>query len=360
MSSRSFLRFIHAANFRPGQVARGVGDCPDTLKRQLLDAPRQAATTVFDKAIEHSVDFVLLNGDMLPAAVEQTDTLTFLRRHFQRLGEHGIEIFWRMEQTSGDAWVSCYSWPENVHFVSDDDASFTYTRDGAEIASVNGGNNIRENVFSISLTNQESTHAVRSDYVALCGRVRTDAVDAGQTSHSPGVVQGLGFDEPGPHGCSLVELDDNDTLSISLLETAPVIWESLQISVSSSRNLRELLQNELRARSLGSLRLLNVLLDSSDSQVALDLETQNLTRLRSELQSAGSGQQWVVRLEVAAGMTVVEGAFGNTCVQDFRHLVHQAGDQCTASLRSQSALAGTSPQAQLLTDVSRLGTGLLT
>ena len=107
------------------------------------------------------------------------------------------------------------------------------------------------------------------------------------------------------------------------------------------------------------MRILNVLLDSPNSRVALQLETQGLNRLRDELQSSTSGQYWIARLDVAAGMTVVDGEYGDSCAEDFRQLVHNRGDQCTASLRSKSVLLGASPQSQLLTDVARLGVGLL-
>ena len=360
MQTRSVLRFLHATNFRLGQVVSGVGDVPATLKRQLLEAPWRSAEAIFDQAIAHEVDFVLINGDIVPDGIEQVRALSFLLTQFEKLHQYNIEIYWRTEPTARDEWNAYFEWPGNVHFVSEN-SDFTVTNETAHLATVTGSGRSRSELFTVFLPNSSSTN-VSADYTAACGTQRSDSVQAGHTVHCPGATQGLSFLEPGPHGCSLIELDHNNCVSISFLETNAVSWDTLRVTLPGTTATLEATLREHAALPANGTRLLSFVLDSQDTTSALNLETVDLPALRQRLQSTTHAEHdyWVCRIDLGAGMTVAPGTVHeHGCLSDFRQLVHHRGEDFTRTLSAQHALLTTTPQTQLLSQVTRLGAELL-
>ena len=56
--------FLHTSDLHLEQPLHGVAEVPDHLCELFLDAPYRAAQSIFDAAIEHRVDFVVLAGDV--------------------------------------------------------------------------------------------------------------------------------------------------------------------------------------------------------------------------------------------------------------------------------------------------------
>jgi DNA repair exonuclease SbcCD nuclease subunit len=74
--------------------AGGLAEVPDALRSALADAPYQAAERVFDAAIKHQVDFVVLAGDVVDPLLAGPRALVFLAEQFQRLADHGAAVYW--------------------------------------------------------------------------------------------------------------------------------------------------------------------------------------------------------------------------------------------------------------------------
>ena len=151
-------------------------------------------------------------------------------------------------------------------------------------------------------------------------------------------------------------------MSISFLETNAVSWDSLRITLPGTTATLEGLLREHAARPTNGTRLLSFVLDSQDTTSALNLETVDLPALKERLQATTHAEYdyWVCRIDLGAGMTIAPGTVHeNGCLSDFRHLVHHRGDDFTKKLSAQRALITTTPQAQLLTQVTRLGAELL-
>lgn len=362
MQTASVLRFLHAGDFRLGQVVTGTGSIPSVLKQSLLDAPWRSAEAVFDQAIAHGVDFVLLSGDIAPDGLEQGRVLGFLCDQFQKLRQHGVEVFWGVERTAQlEAWTACFDWPANVHICSRGSDSVSFTRAGTTLATIGGAAGTRRDLFSISL--HGTTRGGQSaDYTATHGAARSDSVQAGRTVHCPGPTQGLGFSESGPHGCSLVDLDHSGTVSIAFLETNTVRWETIHVAVPSRQDsLESVLQDQL-AGSGRPTRLVNFMLDASETDTAFRLETLNLSTLRERLNANGcvGDNYWVCNIELGAGMSVVGEVAGEAaCIRDFRQLVRRRGQRCTEALHAHREISSATPQTRLLSDVTRLGAELL-
>lgn len=369
MQDRSVLRFIHASNLRLGQVVSGVGRVSDDLRQTLIDAPWGAAVQVFDQAVALGVDFVLLNGDVVPDGVESGRATAFLHQQFARLNQYGITVYWRTETESTSAWGNAFSWPENVHLVLSNGAEAFVVRNGQAIASVASGLTPRSsNCFSIALSDGTRRHQ-SGDYVADCGMSRDDSTAAGRTVHSPGVTQGLGFHESGATGCSLIELDHNNTLSISQLETSVLRWEACRLAVpaGTSTAVEDLIRQQIidRVHAVGPLQLFRFVLDVEDTATALGLEAVDLGELGQRVQPdfdmvSLQRNYYVLSIEPGAGMLVAcDAPKDAACVGDFRRLVHRRGEDCVQALRRRGVYHSETPQLQLLNGVARLGKSLL-
>ena len=59
------FRFLHASDFHLERPPAGLAELPDHIRDVLVEAPYRAATNVFEAALAHEVDFVLLAGDIV-------------------------------------------------------------------------------------------------------------------------------------------------------------------------------------------------------------------------------------------------------------------------------------------------------
>ncbi len=368
MKSRAVLRFIHASNLRLGQVVSGVGPVSDELRQTLLDAPWQAAASVFEQALACELDFVLLNGDVVPAGAESGRAVAFLQRQFASLNQHGIAVYLRVDADVTRICDAAISWPDNVHFVSDDSEESIILRNGQALASIASGlEPPASDGFSIAVADG-SGRKVTGDYQGGCGWSRDDSVVAGQTVHHPGLSQGLGFHEAGATGCSLVELDHNSTLSIALLETSAVRWETCRLSLPAggSAEVEELLFQQIadRVSTSGPLLLFRFVLDVEDTASALGLEAVDLVELRRRVHSvrgvAEPQNYRVLSIEPGAGMLVEGNAADESArVTDFRRIVLRRSEGCVRELQSRGVYRAETPPLQLLNGVARFGRALL-
>jgi DNA repair exonuclease SbcCD nuclease subunit len=359
------LRFLHASDFRLGQVAHGIYYVPADLRQQLLSAPWQAAEACFDQAVAQGVDFLLLNGEIVPSGVERNRVLSFLSGQFGRLADEGIQVFWRIQGSSLDSWYDCFDWPANVHLITDDSDAIAFTRAGETLAVIAGDRTHVENQNAFTISLEQSGHVrrnVTADYVAECGTARSDVVTAGRTVHCPGSSQGLSFAEPGPHGCSLVELDHHNSVAIGFLPTNQVMWEVSPMTLPSRGEIERAILDSLNQPKDSVTRIVRLVLDAADTTTALNLETMSLRALQDRLNSGLSGNHrvYVCEVELGAEMTVAAGTVMSPgCVQDFRELVLSRGEPAVRTLRSEHRLTTTSPSAQLLSESARLGAELL-
>jgi hypothetical protein len=60
--------------------------------------------------------------------------------------------------------------------------------------------------------------------------------------HHPGSTQGLGADETGPQGCSLIEVNGQRATSVRPVATAPVRWEQLRVGVEPGLTREQLVE----------------------------------------------------------------------------------------------------------------------
>jgi hypothetical protein len=238
------FRFLHASDFHLERPPAGLAEMPDHLREHLVEAPYRAAANVFQAAIDHEVDFVVLAGDLVEPERSGPRGVLFLRDEFARLAEGNIGVYWAGGCADRVAtWPGSINWPAAVHILgADRPQRVTVAKHGQSLCEIVGQSAPAEGSvdfsrFDDALTNRESgpiaiglaygdiddlaQHSGRIAYWALGGEHEpTLPQETRPLVHHPGSPQGRSRDEPGPHGCTLVEVADNGDI-----RTMPIVTD---------------------------------------------------------------------------------------------------------------------------------------
>jgi hypothetical protein len=249
------LRLVHASDLHLERPLYCLAEVPDHLRDVLLEAPYQAAEQVFETALAEDADAVLLAGDVLHVDRAGPPAIVLLLDQFARLGDRGIPVFWAGGTVDvPDSWPRSVALPSNVHvFPIGRVETLDVARAGDAIARVQG-TSCREDgevetrgfhrdvhgLFTVGVAHGTSDSAGhegdRVHYMALGGRHQQQTVD-----HEPGLAhycgtpQGRCPSELGPHGCTVVTVDESGRAKTKFVATDVVRWidQSLEISAST-------------------------------------------------------------------------------------------------------------------------------
>jgi DNA repair protein SbcD/Mre11 len=277
MSQRPF-RFLHAADLHLEQPASGLAEVPPHLADLLVDCPLLAAARVFDAAIDQRVDFVVLAGDVVDPTCCSPRELLFLVEQFVRLAERQISVYWAGGTCDSlNQWPSFIQWPANVRiFPRSRVERCQHEVAGVAVCDVIGRSHdekgaprayefapLRADGFTVAVANADwnggGLGEIGVKYWALGGsRQRCTPATANCTAHYPGSPQGRRPSETGPHGCTLVLVDEQQRVQLTPMACDAVRWQSSRLSLPNSADALELEQllrsraNEIRADSNGA------------------------------------------------------------------------------------------------------------
>jgi hypothetical protein len=242
--SQGPFRFVHASDFHLENPLAGVADVPEHLRDRFIDAPYQAATRVFDAALAEEAQFLILAGDLLQVQNSGPRGPLFLAEQFARLAARNIPVYWAGGAVDPpEDWPAWLDLPANVHVFPRGRASeLLHERDGAPAVRLIGASRDRDRplvpteftpdpsgLFTIGVVHGGADAAVLQSrglhYWALGGRHdRTTLFSATQVAHDCGTPQGRSPREPGVHGCTLVQVDEQSHARTSLLSTDAIRW----------------------------------------------------------------------------------------------------------------------------------------
>ena len=264
------LRFIHASDFHLERPLRGAEDLPEALGELMIEAPQRAAERVFDAALREQVDFVLLAGDLLRPMAAGPRALVFLVDQFERLNERQVPIYWATGRAdSATRWTEVLHLPPNVQvFTGHQVRRVAFERDTRLRADIlaagaheDGGIRLGEFraahghlTIALAYGRLESPASTASGvhYWALGGEHRRRVLSSrAPVVHYPGSPQGHSPRERGPHGATLVQVDEHHQIRTRQIVCDAVRWhdEHVQLDTASTAGaLERLLEN--RARSL--------------------------------------------------------------------------------------------------------------
>jgi DNA repair exonuclease SbcCD nuclease subunit len=258
MSNRP-LRFIHASDLHLDQPACGIAEVPDHLREVLVESPFWAAERLFETVLAEDAELLVLSGDVLDPEKTGPYGPLFLVAQFERLAERGIEVYWaagRADPTTN--WPAFAPLPPSVHlFPSERLEHFLHQRDGTPVARLTGVSRPHGRVrakdfspdpsglFSIAAiygkANPEALRPRGIDYWALGGgHARSTPFSSPQVAHWPGSPQGRRPEEPGPHGCSLVEVDADRRVRIAFVPCDVLRWHAEQVAIDPAAGPKDL------------------------------------------------------------------------------------------------------------------------
>ena len=271
------LRLLHAANLQL--------DCPlqhiTALDDEARDIVETATLTAFERlislAIDRDVDALLITGNSFDASVASLPAEVSLRNGFERLNERQIPVFVTPGRSDpAAAWLELPTLPDNVTILVDleeppidltdrgrllatllpvtvDSAVEPYELDNL-FASRAANAMDRPFVVGLLLPDRPSVrNAPSGRFAALDWLACSVTEPTGELPLTDGIInaqsgpQGMSFEETGPRGAMLLEVDAQRRVKQTLIPLAPVRWERITQSLDGVRNRDDLLERMLAA-----------------------------------------------------------------------------------------------------------------
>jgi Calcineurin-like phosphoesterase len=133
------IKFIHCADMHLGTPFGTAAEMPLPIAELLRSAPRLALTKIVDTAIEHSVDFVLIAGDIFDGPVINLRDLRFLTSELARLDQADIPCCAICGNHDPLAiWPRDWPFPEKFHLFGSETDCFAIMQDREHIADIIG------------------------------------------------------------------------------------------------------------------------------------------------------------------------------------------------------------------------------
>lgn len=260
------VRFLHTADLHLGSPLQTVCSDAPTLQDQLRNASYTAFERVIDLAIDETVDFVLIAGDLYDQESRSVKANEFLVTQFQRLADQSIPVYvvYGNHDPLGQA-TQFVEFPDNIYEFGCEEAeehlypdsehpeariwgqSYRDRRESRKmyrgftpvdnripnIGVLHSGLDPDSNSYvpcaKGDLQGKESIH-----YWAL-GHIHQTRVDTdSQPIVYPGIPQGRQITEPGVGGCLLVELNTTGSPDLEFVPTSPIVWQDIVLSTDDA------------------------------------------------------------------------------------------------------------------------------
>lgn len=266
------MKFIHTADIHLDSPLSGLSAYKDAPAEQLRNVTRDAFTRLVDEAIEESVDFMVIAGDLYDGSWKDYNTGHFFCREMGRLNQVGIPVYLLLGNHDADSEMTKkLTLPANVHqFESRKPSTFRiealkvalHGRSYKEAATlenlatsypapVAGWLNIGVLHTALEGYAAHASYAPCSvaelnakgyDYWAL-GHVHEHAiVQQSPWLVFPGNLQGRHIRETGPRGAVLVTADETGIQSVERLLVDALRWKVVAVDASEASTLQEVVR----------------------------------------------------------------------------------------------------------------------
>lgn len=266
------ISFIHAADLHLDSPFKGLQHTPEHIFQEIKESTFLALEKLVSVAITKKVNFVLLVGDLFDNEKQSLKAQIKLRRAFEELNQHGIEVYLSYgnhDFINGN--IHKVTYPENVHIFPNEIVShFTFQKDGEALANIYGFSYenrsvTEEKVKEYKMKNTKipfhiaTLHgSIRSntehdmyapfqlsdlleedfDYWALGHIHKREVLKENPPIVYPGNIQGRNRKESGMKGCYHVELTEVDA-TLDFIPLQHILYESVEVDVTNCHTLHE-------------------------------------------------------------------------------------------------------------------------
>ena len=359
------MKFIHTADIHLDSPLSGLAAYKDAPAEQLRNVTREAFSRLVNAAIDESVDFMVIAGDLYDGAWKDYNTGHFFCREMGRLNQVNIPVYLLLGNHDADnEMTKKLLLPANVHLFDSRKAS-TYRLDAHKVAL--HGRSYKEAATTENLAgtypaplqgwlNIGVLHTALEGYAAHANYAPCTVAELSAKGYDywalghvhehsivrqspwvvfPGNLQGRHIRETGARGAVMVTADAGGIQTVERLLVDTLRWHEVVVDASSAGTLHEVV------RLVGSA--FESLLGSSPEAMFLCVRVriQGKTaahgalfglelQLREEVvgQAAGLGidRLWVekVRIETQPPSTSTPASDNADALADLQHLLLQA------------------------------------
>jgi DNA repair exonuclease SbcCD nuclease subunit len=300
----------------------------------LRGATRRSFERLVDLALEQSVDFVVIAGDLYDGDRDDFNTAIFLQRQLLRLREGGIPVVIAYgNHDAANEITKRLRFPDGVDVLAWDKPG-TVLLDGLGVA-IHGQSYPTKAVledlslgypppvsdfFNIGVLHTSLDGRPGHDRYAPCtvaalarhgysywalGHVhkREVIVEDGVHIVFPGNLQGRDVGETGPKGASVVEFDLDGIVSVSQVDLAPVVWARLEVDVRTASSVDDALGRIVeeimatQAASNAEMNAVRVTLRANRALAAAWLREPERYEAQLQADATGAGESlWLERI----------------------------------------------------------------
>ena len=336
------LKFIHAADIHLDSPLRGLQRYEGAPVEEIRLATRRALANLVDLAIEQSVAFVLIAGDLYDGDWRDHPTGLHFVSQMVKLREAGIRVFLIAgNHDAANRMTKTLRMPANVTRLSHHKPE-TVRLDDLEVA-IHGQSYAKaaemddlslgyppavDGMFNIGMLHTSATgreghepyapctlDGLRSkhyDYWALGHVHRQEVLCNDPPVVFPGNLQGRHIRETGPKGCMLVTVDDRGQVQIEPRSLDVLRWEVCRVDASGAETPDELLDRlrgrlaELEAQSDGRTLALRVEIEGPcrcHPQIAAE-PLRWTSEVRAAALDVGRGNLWIEKVKFRTSLPI--------------------------------------------------------
>ena len=258
------MKFIHAADIHLDSPLRRLAAYEGAPVDEIRQASRRAFENLIDLALDASVSFVLIAGDLFDGDWKDYNTGLYFVRQIHRLADAGIRLF--IVSGNHDAAgpvTKTLPYPANTHlFAADRPETIIIEASGVAVhgqsfarAAVTENLAVRfpepvSGLVNIGLLHTSLTgraghenyapctmadlKAKGYDYWALGHVHRAEVISTDPPIIFSGCIQGRHIRENGPRGCTLVTIDNEKIAARTFRPLDVIRWETVTIDLTGT------------------------------------------------------------------------------------------------------------------------------